>query len=653
MNGTTTSTNGTNPSSIPTNDPSNIQEILSKINQPQSTTTNLSNLQSIGNTPSLLHLLQTNPNHGLSTTTTNIEERRHTFGSNSLPPSPRKSWMELFMDTFDDETLKILIVASIVSLIVGMYEDPSTGYIEGVAILAAVLIVSIVTACNDYQKESQFRELSKANDDVDVIVIRDGTIQQINIAEIVVGDIVQIEAGDAIPCDGVLVKVESLEVDESALTGEPIDIEKDLTNDPFVLSGCIATAGTASFVAIAVGKESQWGIIKAALEKEQDQTPLQEKLDTMAELIGHVGTGAAVATFIAMMVIKIYFRPDYLEHVSIFSHALDAFIIGVTIVVVAVPEGLPLSVTIALAYSTKKMLADNNLIRVLAACETMGNATNICSDKTGTLTENRMTVVKGIFANVSHEDTALEHTNQSISSTVSTQAKEIILQAIATCSTAKIIEKDDKYHPIIVGNKTEAALLLLAKSSFFHHDDYVKRRDNAHFGNPGGSRLFPFSSRRKRMSVLVKEESSWTMYHKGAGEIVLNDCTSYLDADGSIQPMTASKKQEFQQIISNYASQALRCVAISHKSNIEKEIDPLSISADECAERCECGMVLDALVGIVDPLRQDVVDAVKTCQNAGIIVRMVTGDNLDTANAIAKQAGILTKGTYVFLCFLI
>jgi Ca2+-transporting ATPase len=631
-------------------DPTSLKETLSSINQPQSKESNLSNLTSknngLGSIPSLLKLLQTNADHGINST--EVQSRRELFGSNSLPSSPRKSWVELFIDTFDDETLKILIAAAIVSLVVGIYEDPSTGYIEGVAILTAVLIVSVVTACNDYQKETQFRELSKANDDVQVVVVRDGKIMQVNVAEIVIGDIVHIEAGDAVPCDGVLVKVDSLGIDESALTGEPIDIEKDLVQDPFVLSGCIATAGTASFVAIAVGKESQWGIIKAHLEKEQDQTPLQEKLDTMANQIGNVGIASAIATFVAMMFMKLYVKPAYLDNVSVFNHALDAFIIGVTIVVVAVPEGLPLSVTIALSYSTKKMLADKNLIRVLVACETMGNATNICSDKTGTLTENRMTVVKGVFANVHHEDTAPEHKEESMSPDVSSTAKEIILQAIATCSTAKIIVKEDEFHPTVVGNKTEASLLLLAKSSFFGNDNIDQRRADANFGKPGGSRLFPFSSSRKRMSVLVKNKSTsdWTLYHKGAGEIVLENCSSYLDADGSVKPMTNDKREELKRTISKFASQALRCMALSHRSNVGKIINPVTATVEECANICEKDMILDALVGIVDPLRQDVVEAVKTCQNAGIIVRMVTGDNLETANAIAKEAGILTQGEF-------
>lgn len=643
---TQSSKNGTSTSSLP--DATSLKSTLSSINEPQSKTRNLSNLSSLGSTSSILTLLQTHPTNGIASTTAST--RRSLYGSNSLPSSPRATFLELFIDTFDDETLKILIVAAVVSLAVGIYDDPSTGYIEGCAILAACLIVSVVTACNDYQKETQFRALSKANDDVDVVAIRDGNHVRINVKDIVLGDIIEIEAGDSIPCDGILLRSDSLEVDESALTGEPIDIEKNVTDDPFVLSGCIATAGTAQFIAIAIGKDSQWGVIKAALEKEQDQTPLQEKLEWMAEMIGYVGMAAAAATFIAMMVIKIMVKPEYLADVSLFNHALDAFIIGVTIVVVAVPEGLPLAVAISLAYSTKKMLKDKNLIRVLAACETMGNATNICSDKTGTLTENRMTVVKGVFAGVSHDDTSPE-SNTEVSSDISSAAKEIILNGIATCSTAKILDPDqttnssaddDRYH--VVGNKTEAALLILAQSNFFHGDDYKKRRANAKFGHPGGSRLFPFSSKRKRMSVLVNSDDKWNLYHKGAGEIVLKDCTSYLAPDGSIQPMTESKRKEMEATISRYAAQALRCVALAHRSDVDKMgVNPAAMTAEECADKCEGELTLDALVGIVDPLRGDVVEAVETCQKAGIFVRMVTGDNLETANAIAKQAGILTN----------
>ena len=653
------------------------------------------------------------PSRGL--TLDSIDQRREWLGTNTIPSTPRATFMELLLGTFQDATLQILMVSALVSLAVGLYDDPAAGYVEGCAILAAIAIVSIVTAINDYQKETQFRELSQKKEDqhTDVVVVRGGLHWQIPARDIVVGDVVSVEAGDEIPCDGVILQCDACQVDESALTGEPVDVDKDVINDPFLLSGCTVESGTAQMVAIAVGTESQWGKIKAHLDKEQEHTPLQEKLDDMAALIGYVGMAAAGATFLAMMFIKIVVQPTYLQDVSIFSYALEAFIIGVTIVVVAVPEGLPLAVTISLAFSTKKMLADQNLIRHLAACETMGNATNICSDKTGTLTENRMTVVKGVFA-----DTRCEDTVNRVPMMISQKALDLILDGIACCSTARVVqpsrgtitgakddEEDDLHastesddplvlaattasgRPTIIGNKTEAALLLLAQSSWSYHDDTDKRRAEANFGKPGGSRLFPFNSTKKRMTVLVQKNGipsapaavaaappspgggsmlgrgkktdaaaakasalstsaspEWTLFHKGAAEIVLQHCTSYLSIDGTEMPMTEQKRKEFDALIHEFAGQALRCVALTHRSNIQRVVDPLTVTADECESKLENELCLDAIAGIMDPLREDVIDAVATCQRAGIFVRMVTGDNLDTAVAVAKQAGILTEG---------
>lgn len=629
---------------------SSIKDVVRLINEPQSLPSNLRHLKAAGGVDGLLELLGTNPETGLDEST--VVKRRALFGGNTLPSSPRKTFWELFVDTFDDATLQILIVAAIVSLIIGIYDNPATGYVEGTAILAACLVVSVVTALNDYQKETQFRELSSANEDVDVGVIRSGKFQTIPVGDIVVGDLVCLEAGENIPCDGVLVSsYDGLEIDESALTGEPEDIDKDDENDPFLLSGCTVSAGSGRFVAIAVGDHSQWGVIKSHLEKEQDDTPLQEKLDDMAMQIGNVGIGTAVATFIAMMWIKIFVNPEYLHDVTVFHHALEAFIIGVTIVVVAVPEGLPLAVTISLAFSTKKMLADQNLIRVLAACETMGNATNICSDKTGTLTENRMTVVRAIVAN-KRDDKCKEPLK------ISKDALETVLECISCCSTARVLppaEATKNVHdvphdnrPKLIGSKTEAAMLLLAKSKWGNNDDIEKRRAEANFGKSGGSRLFPFSSQRKRMTVLVSKNSEWTLYHKGAAEIVIENCSTYMDTDGSEKKMTPSKRKFFKEIIEEFAKDALRCVALAHRTGIDSvyKKDLSKIPLDACESKLEKNMCLDALVGIADPLREDVIDAVATCQRAGIFVRMVTGDNLETARAIAREAGILTEGEF-------
>jgi P-type Ca2+ transporter type 2C len=702
--GSKLSSSSSNSSSSSPSFDASLHETLKRINQAQAIEQNLAHLQTLGGVAAVAALLRTDPERGIEIDT--IDARRATFGPNELPVTPRKSFWELFLGTFEDATLQILIVSAVVSLAIGLYDDPATGYVEGVAILAAVLVVSVVTAANDYQKESQFRELSAVNNEKDVVVIRGGIHWQIPIQQIVVGDIVCMESGDQVPCDGVLTLANAVEVDESALTGEAVDVYKDVDTDPFMLSGCVLEAGSCQFLAIAVGKQSQWGIIQSHLDVEQEQTPLQQKLDDMAANIGYVGMAAAGATFCAMMFIKIVLDPVYVRDISIFAYALEAFIIGVTIVVVAVPEGLPLAVTISLAFSTKKMLADQNLIRHLAACETMGNATNILSDKTGTLTENRMTVVKGVFA-----DTVCEDTVHRVPMLVSTKAFHYLLEGIACCSTARVtyeevVDDDDaslsladpspaaraspaslhvrrpssdlhivrrpswdeprrpsfsdhpaagpskpRGRPHIIGNKTEASLLILAQSAWSHYDHAEERREEARFGKPGGSRLFPFSSKRKRMSVLVTKPdlsgaNEWTLYHKGAAEVVLAACSFYLDIDGSEKTMTKEKRAEFASIIAQFASEALRCVALAHRSNIQELVKPLTCTADDVEKKLEKDMCLDAIAGIMDPLREDVVEAVATCQRAGIIVRMVTGDNIDTARAIARKAGILTDGAF-------
>lgn len=640
-----------------------IRQSLQSLNHAQASSGNREALRSLGGAPGVAKLLETDAERGIELGT--IQTRQDVFGENAVPSIPRKTFWELFLATFEDATLQILIVAAVVSLVIGLWEDPTAGYVEGCAILAAVLIVSVVTAANDYQKESQFRELSSVHSsNQDVVVVRGGLHWQIPVSEVVVGDIVCLEAGEEVPCDAVIVQSDGLQMDESALTGEPVDVFKDEDNDPFVLSGCTVEAGSCRCIAIAVGKNSQWGMIQAHLDQEQEQTPLQEKLDGMAAMIGYVGMTAAGATFIAMMFVKLVVKPDYLQHTSVVAYALEAFIIGVTIVVVAVPEGLPLAVTISLAFSTRKMLADQNLIRHLAACETMGNATNICSDKTGTLTENRMTVVKGMFA-----DTRCDDTINRVPTLISKKALEYILEGISCCSTARVIapetireveEKASVAHvhddrPHIIGNKTEASLLLLAQSEWGFCDDTDRRREEAGFGKPHGSRLFPFSSTRKRMSVLVIKANkdgtkpTWALYHKGAAEVVLASCSSYLDIDGSEKKLTSDKRRKFQKLIAEFSSDALRCVALAHRSNAQTIVDPLTCTVEECERKLEKDMCLDGIAGIMDPLRSDVVEAVATCQRAGIFVRMVTGDNLNTANAIARRAGILKKGACAYV----
>jgi len=380
----------------------------------------------------------------------------------------------------------------------------------------------------------------------------------------------------------------------------------------------------------AVGENSRWGRTRAKLTAEVGETPLQQKLNILAGQIGLLGMGTAAATFLALVVIWFSHPEHRPEHVTLVEYLLKAFIMAVTIVVVAVPEGLPLAVTLSLAYSTQKMMLDNNLIRVLAACETMGNATNICSDKTGTLTQNRMTVVEA-WAGGRHFASAPPS-----ASDVSAAYSKIIVEGVSVNSTAVLLKSSSG--TIVSGSSTEGALLLMITNGF--DADYTEvRSDN--FNESYGDKLFTFTSARKCMSALVmnsKRSTSGRVYTKGASEALLAKCASYLNLQGKEVPLTAAVRKDVAKTIQLMASNALRTVALVHR-------DVSRVTGRENAFEIESGdFVLDMIVGIKDPLRPEVVDAVRTCQAAGIMVRMVTGDNIDTAKAIARECGILTEG---------
>ncbi len=381
---------------------------------------------------------------GIEGSDVEIARRKETFGSNYIPPQPAKTFLEFLVDAFKDTLLIILMIAGLVSLILGVTveEDKSTAWIEGFAIFVAVIIVALVTAVNDYTKEQQFRGLqSKIECEHTFTVIRRNLSSSIFNGDIVVGDICQLKYGDMIPADGLLVQNNDLKIDESSLTGES-DLVKKGDANPFILSGTRVMEGSGKMIVTAVGINSRSGQILKLLvsgagkedaagdtEKppptkptngdaedgellEPDETDnesfdkeeksiLQAKLTKLAVLIGWFGLGAGILTVIVIWIrysIETYHVDGESFQKKHISEYLRAFITGVTVLVVAVPEGLPLAVTISLAFSVKKMLDDNNLVRHLDACETMGNATAICSDKTGTLTTNRMTVVQSYLA---------------------------------------------------------------------------------------------------------------------------------------------------------------------------------------------------------------------------------------------------------------
>lgn len=621
-------------------------------------------------------------------------DRRRIFKDNRLPAKKPKSIFELAWLAYNDKVLILLSVAAVVSLALGIYQSiASTNgekvqWVEGVAIMVAIIIVVAVGAANDWQKERQFVKLNKKKDDRNVKVVRSGKSREISVYDILVGDIVHLEPGDMIPVDGIFISGHNLKCDESSATGESdnlkkypgdevyhvIEAQKSVGKmDPFIISGGKVTEGIGTFLVTAVGVNSSYGKTMMSLREPSQTTPLQVKLNVLAEYIAKLGLSAGLVLFIATF-IKFVSQLDGSKTASAKGQQfLQVFIVAVTVVVVAVPEGLPLAVTLALAFATTRMLKDNNLVRLLRACETMGNATTVCSDKTGTLTQNKMSTVAGVLGTSSRfEDKRTPDSPESNSPISSTQGKiaasdaevhnvsishfvsslddevkSLLMQSIAVNSTAFEGEQDG--HENFIGSKTETALLSFARD-YLAMGPVSEERSNANV-----VQMVPFDSGRKCMAAVVKlGHSHHRMFVKGASEIMLSKCLRIIqDPTAGIADtlMTGEKMETLTDIITTFASRSLRTIGFLYKDFEQwppkgaptQEDDPKLAVFDEVFK----DMVFLGIVGIQDPLRVGVADAVLACQNAGVFVRMVTGDNLLTAKAIAEECGIYTPGGLV------
>ncbi|XP_037649709.1 plasma membrane calcium-transporting ATPase 2 isoform X6 [Sebastes umbrosus] len=579
--------------------------------------------------------------------------------------------------------------------------EADAGWIEGAAILLSVVCVVLVTAFNDWSKEKQFRGLqSRIEQEQKFQVVRGSQVIQLPVSDIVVGDIAQIKYGDLLPTDGILIQGNDLKIDESSLTGESDHVKKCADKDPMLLSGTHVMEGSGRMLVTAVGVNSQTGIIFTLLgagpeeeekkekkggavadghqntvkkqdgaaamemqplksaeggesdEKEKKKSPgskkeksvLQGKLTKLAVQIGKAGLLMSAVTVIILV---LYFcidnfvmqkNPWMPECTPVYvQYFVKFFIIGVTVLVVAVPEGLPLAVTISLAYSVKKMMKDNNLVRHLDACETMGNATAICSDKTGTLTTNRMTAVQCYIGDVHYKE---------IPDPGALPPKSLDLLAnsisINSAYTSKILPPDKEGGlPKQVGNKTECGLLGLVLDL---KRDYQPIRNQ--IPEEKLYKVYTFNSVRKSMSTVVKlPDGSFRMYSKGASEIVLKKCSHILSEVGEVRVFRPRDKDEMvKKVIEPMACDGLRTICVAYRdfsSDPEPSWDEENNILNDLTAIC--------VVGIEDPVRPEVPDAILKCQRAGITVRMVTGDNINTARAIAIKCGIIHPGED-FIC---
>ncbi|XP_073145710.1 calcium-transporting ATPase 9, plasma membrane-type-like [Henckelia pumila] len=600
---------------------------------------NLSALREYGGVQGLSNLLKTNLETGVSSDENDLSQRKISFGSNTYPVKKGRSYLRFLWEAWQDLTLIILIVAAVASLALGIKtEGLEEGWYDGGSISFAVLLVIFVTATSDYRQSLQFQNLNEEKRNIQVEVIRGGRREKVSIYEIVVGDVIPLKIGDQVPADGILISGHSLAIDESSMTGESKIVQKD-HKAPFFMSGCKVADGAGNMLVTGVGINTEWGLLMASISEDTgEETPLQVRLNGVATFIGWVGL--AVAGLVLLTLLIRFFmgkskNPDgsiqFVHGKTSIGHTVDGVIhiltAAVTIVVVAVPEGLPLAVTLTLAYSMKKMMADKALVRRLSACETMGSATTICSDKTGTLTLNQMTVVDTYIGR--QKINPPEN-----SSLLNTKVASLLDEGLAQNTSGSVfLSKDGDVE--VSGSPTEKAILLWGVKLGMKFDVVRSESIILH--------VSPFNSTKKRGGVALRGRTSSKVHihWKGAAEMILALCSQYIDVNGSLQPIDETK-DFLKDAIDNMAARSLRCVALAYRTygtemvpTDEEELSKWTLPEDD--------LVLLGIVGIKDPCRPGVKDAVKLCKDAGVKVRMVTGDNLQTAKAIALECGILSS----------
>ena len=562
--------------------------------------------------------------HYIGLTDAEVLESRKKYGVNILTPPEKEPLWKQFLEKFTDPLIIILMIAGVLSIGISFYEyfglnEGFTVFFEPIGIFVAILLATGLAFYFELKADKEFAILNQVNDDELVEVIRNGNATQIPKKDVVVGDIVIINTGAEVPADGELLECVSLNVDESTLTGEPMchksvdekDFDPDATYPTnHVLKGTKVMEGHGIFRVTAVGDKTENGkVFVAAQIDDSVKTPLNEQLDGLSDLITKLSYGFAVLVVVGRLLI--YFLGDNsMEWAHITAYVLQALMIAVTLIVVAVPEGLPMAVTLSLAYSMRRMLKTNNLVRKMHACETMGATTVICTDKTGTLTQNQMSVEETQFYGLANQALGTDETSR------------LIKEGIALNSTASLdLSNPDK--PVVLGNPTEGALLLWLRKNGI---DYRNLKDNANIVEE-----LPFSTERKYMATVVESAQlggKKILYVKGAPEIIRSLCKQ-IDKNVNIADID---KQ-----LTGYQNRAMRTLGFAYQ--VLNDSDMAIADGKVIAEN----LTFMGIVAIADPVRKDVPAAVQKCMAAGINVKIVTGDTPGTAKEIGRQIGLWTK----------
>lgn len=554
-----------------------------------------------------------------------VRQSRLTHGENVLTPPKKESLLKKFLGKFNDPLIIILLVAGALSIGISLYEyiglnEGAEVFFEPIGIFVAIILATGLSFYFEYKAEKEFEILNQVNDEEPVVVIRNGNSMEVPKRDVVVGDIVMLNTGNEVPADGVLLEAMALQVDESSLTGEPICHK---TTDPAefddeatfpsnqVLRGTGVKEGTGVYRVAAVGDATENGkVFEAAQIDSSVKTPLNEQLERLGSMISKISYGIAALIVIGRLVI-FFSASDVFSWVELTTYLLETLMLAVTLVVVSVPEGLPMAVTLSLAYSMRRMLKTNNLVRKMHACETMGATTVICTDKTGTLTQNKMTVNDARFFALDAQGLGGE-------------MGRLIVEGVAVNSTATL-DRSNPQSPKVLGNPTEGALLLWLDGKKV---DYLSVKNSISIVGQ-----IPFSTERKYMATLVGSkamEGKRVLHVKGAPEIVLGLCAK-IDGDKT--------KEQIEQMLLGYQQQAMRTLAFAYA------VVPEGVDAIVDSKIGNVELHFMGVVAISDPVRLDVPAAVGDCTSAGIAIKIVTGDTSATAKEIGRQIGLWNDAT--------
>ena len=634
-----------------------------------------------GGIDKLLNILQTDKQRGIAS----VSEREKHFGTNKIFKKPPPTLLDFIKEALSDAMIIILIFCSFFEIGISIYDNvkgkKNTEYIDGISIIFAVFVVVAVGSFTNYKKELKFQELNDTqNSQTKYNIIRNGAPLSIVADNLLVGDLIKINYGEILPADILMVEGNGIKIDESSLTGESDAMNKkpfekcleeleqgnSKPSSNILLSGTNVIEGAGAGIVIAVGEHSQKGIIRGTIDnaQENNKTPLEQKLDSIAKLIGFFGLGSAVVTLIALVIQMVvrFIQNDDFSFASMIEQLLEIVILCVSIIVVAIPEGLPLAVTLSLAFSIKRLMDNKNLVRKMHACETMGGANYICTDKTGTLTQNLMFVVRlvthsesiEIKQNVKVDDVNLKSKSSKKLRQNRTEIIEnnnywevlrttVSLNVDATIQKLNTPNSDGDTEICESKNKTDKGFI----EFLYQFQSPISEEKERYMSSPDNYKIFPFDSKKKRMSTFVKNENfptGYRLFTKGGSENAMAYSNRYIDkSTGAVKELTEDIIAFVNNEINEMNKKMMRTLYICYRDITEEEYE-------RCNEPDERGLLIDqkdlifiGIFGLRDSLRPGVDAAVKKCHNAGVSVIMVTGDNLVTATAIAKECNIFPE----------